>query len=235
MIDLREDLSGADGDLLRNLGPQRVGEGGRVVMFVGARPGEGVSSVAASFALLAAQSVRKPAWLIDLDLRRNHAFNAFAVGPFAKPFGGVGPPYSAALRTQPFFSIEPEDAEKKEDFGIFTAHRVGETRLMVTQFDAARLQQGQTIRIRSQPGYWAAVRAATDWAVVDAPAIQRASAALAIAAQMDAVVLVVRADGADADEIQTARRAIEAHGGRIAGVVVNRMRPDARFADRLVR
>ena len=235
MIDLRSDLSASDGDLLRNLGPSRAGEGGRVVMFVAARPGEGVSSIAASFALLAAQGVRKPAWLIDLDLRRNHAFNTFAVGPFAKPFGGVGPPYSAALRTQPFFSIEPEDTGKKDDFGVFTAHRVGETRLMVTQFDAARLQPGQTIRIRAQPDYWAAVRAATDWAIVDAPAIQRASAALALVAQMDAVVLVVRADHGDAAEVDAARRAIEAHGGRIAGLVVNRLRPDARFADRLVR
>ena len=86
-------------------------------MFVAARSGEGVSSIAASFALIAAESARKPVWLLDLDLKRNAAFNAFAVGEFAHAFGGVGPPYSAALKTQPFFSIEPEDAAASAGLG----------------------------------------------------------------------------------------------------------------------
>lgn len=234
MIDLREDL----GDLQRTLGQgagAAAGEGGRTVMFLSALSGEGASSVAASFALMAAGGARRPVWLVDLDLKRNRVFNAFAVGEFARPFGGVGPPYSAALKTQPFFVIEPEDAAAAAGLGLFTAHRVGETRLMVTQFDASRVQPGHAIRIRAQPAYWAAVKAATDWTVVDAPALERASAGLAIAAQMDAVVLVVRADYAEANEVDALRRTVEAHGGKVAGVVFNRMRGDARLVDRLAR
>lgn len=229
MLDLRADLV----DLHRQLSLQPAGEGGRTVMFISARPGEGVSSVAASFALIAAEAARKPVWLVDLDLRRNAQFNAFAVGEFAERFGGVGPPYSAALKTQPFFSVEPEGDTANAGLGLFTAHRVGETRLMVTQFDAAKVGAGQSIRIRTQPAYWTAVRAATDWAVVDAPALQRAGAGLALASQMDRTVIVTRADETEATEVETLRRAIEAHGGKVAGVVLNRLKPDARFADRL--
>jgi Mrp family chromosome partitioning ATPase len=228
MLDLRSDLA----DLYRQLASMPAPDGGRTVMFVAARPGEGVSSVAASFALMAAEQARKPVWLVDLDLKRNAAFNAFAVGEFAQTFGGVGPPYSASLKTQPFFSIDPEDAAANAGLGLFTAHRVGETRLMVTQFDASRLPNGHAIRIRTQPAYWTAVRAATDWAVVDAPALERGATALALAAQMDRVALVVQADDTTAGEVEAARREIEAHGGKVEGCVLNRQKSDARFFER---
>lgn len=231
MKDLRPDLK----ELYRSLSQTSSTDGGRTVMFIAARSGEGTSSVATAFSLLAAEQARKPVWLIDLDLKRNHLFNSFAVGPFAEAFGGVGPPYSAALKTQPFFSVEPEPQEAAQGLGLFTAHRVGETRLMVTQFDASRLTSGQGIRIKTQPNYWQAVRAATDWAVVDAPALELASAGLAITSQMDKTVIVVNADDTSPNDVETVRREIESHGGRVAGVVLNREKSDARFADRVSR
>lgn len=231
MRDLRSEL----GDLYRALAQTPGVEGGRTVMFMSARSGEGVSSVAASFALLAAEQARRGVWLVDVDLKRNHLFNTFAVGPFADAFGGVGPPYSAALKTQPFFSVEPEDPEAAAGLGLFTAHRVGDSRLMVTQFDKTRLKPNQAIRIRTQPAYWQAVRAATDWAVVDAPALELAGAGLAIASQMDRVVIVVRADETTPQDVDAVRREIEAHGGNVAGVVLNRRKGDARVADRFAQ
>jgi Mrp family chromosome partitioning ATPase len=231
MKDLRADLF----ELYRQLSQTPATEGGRTVMFMSARAGEGTSSVAVSFALMAAAHARKPVWLIDLDLKRNHLFNTFAVGPFADAFGGVGPPYSASLKTQPFFSIEPEDPEATDGLGLFTAHRVGETRLMVTQFDAARVKPNHAIRVRTQPAYWQAVRSNTDWAVIDAPALELAGAGLAIASQMDRSVIVVRADETTPNDADAVRREVEAYGGRVAGVVLNREKRDARFVDRLAQ
>jgi Mrp family chromosome partitioning ATPase len=228
MKDLRSDLK----ELYSQLSQTPAIEGGRTVMFMAARSGEGVSSVAAAFALIAAEHSRRAVWLVDLDLKRNHMFNAFAVGAFAEAFGGVGPPYSATLKTQPFFVVEPEDATAAQGLGRFTAHRVGETRLMVTQFDATRLKRGHAIRIRTQPAYWQAVRAATDWAVIDAPALELAGAGLAIASQVDKTVIVVAADQTTPNDVDAVRREIEAHGGRLGGVVLNKQKRDARFADR---
>lgn len=231
MKDLRADLR----DLYRSLTQTPGDEGGRSVMFMSARSGEGASSVAASFALLAAENARRAVWLVDLDLKRNNMFNAFAVGPFAHAFGGVGPPYSAALKAQPFFTIEPEDPKATEGLGLFTAHRVGETRLMVTQFDSARLKPSQSLRIRTQPAYWQTVRAVTDWAVIDAPALELAGAGLAVTSQVDRTVIVVRADETSPADVETLSREIEAHGGRVGGVVLNRQSGDARVADRFAR
>lgn len=230
MLDLRADLR----DVFRKLASNEAADGGRIVLVMSANAGEGTSSIAASLALIAAEGARKPVWLVDLDLRRNRAFNAFAVDGFAAQFGGVGPPYSAALKTQPFFSIDPEPPEDVLS-GIFTAHRVGDTRLMVTHFDAGRLNAGQAIRIRPRPDYWAAVRRATDWTFVDAPALGRANAGLAVAAQADAVLLVVQADHTTPAEADSLRAEIERHGGTVAGVVFNRIRGDAVLADRWAR
>ena len=230
MIDLRAELK----ELMRQLAlAAPAGDGGRTIMFMSARGGEGVSSIAASFALLAAEKARKAVWLIDLDLHRNPAFNAFAVGEFSGKFGGVGPPYSGNLKTQPFFSVEPQDPAIGGGLGLFTAHRVGETRLMVTHFDASRVKSNQSIRIRTAPEYWAAARVATDWTIIDAPALERASAGLAVACQMDRTIIVVKADATLPDEIDLLRQELTARGARIGGVVLNRERADARFIDRL--
>lgn len=228
MKDLRPDLRDLHAALMR----APSAEGGRSVMFIAARAGEGTSSVAASFALLAAEQARRAVWLVDLDLRRNQLFNAFAVGPYAQAFGGVGPPYSAALKTEPFFCIEPDEPEAAAGLGLFTAHRVGDTRLMVTQFDATRLKPAHAIRIRAQPAYWQTVRSATDWAVVDAPARARAAAGLVVTSQVDLTVIVVRADATAPADVDALRREIEAHGGRVGGVVLNGQKADARLADR---
>ena len=62
MKDLRADLR----DLHRSLSQSPSPDGGRSVMFIAARAGEGVSSVAASFALIAAEQAHRAVWLVDL-------------------------------------------------------------------------------------------------------------------------------------------------------------------------
>lgn len=231
MKDLRARLE-AEG-LNKTLARSGLTDGGRVVMFMSVRKGEGASSIAASSALIAARNVQRPAWLVDLDVAGNRLFDEFAHGAMSKAFGGVGRPYSACLRQKPFFSIEPNGDKADIDPASFTAHQVGDTRLMVTRFDTARLESQQTLRIKSRPAYWAAVRKATDWTVVDAPALEVSTAGLAVAAQMDNCVIVARADATPADEIDNLRRQILEHGGKVTGVVLNNVGGDALFMERL--
>lgn len=228
------DVRAQVGELNRQLSRSGLAKGGRLVMFIGPRRGEGVSSIATSAALEAAERVERPAWLVDLDIANNALFNEFAVGSMARTFGGVGKPYSACLRQQPFFAIRPSEREDMPH-DWFTAHRIGDTRLMVTQFDSERLKPGQSLQVRSQPAYWAAVRDATDWTVVDAPAPEVSTAGLAIAGQMDNCVIVARAGETPPDEIDDLRAQLEAHGGKVTGVVLNRMKGDALLFDRLWR
>jgi hypothetical protein len=56
-----------------------------------------------------------------------------------------------------------------------------------------------------------------------------------LAAQVDATVLVVAADGTDARAPAALKTALESHGGRIAGLVFNRERHrPPRFLEKLL-
>lgn len=231
MRDLRDRLD----RLWRAASRLTAASGARCVMFMSAREGEGTSSVAASFALMAARKSQKSAWLIDLDLRRNAMFAAFEAG-FARDAGEPGRAFDASLKTDPPYSLTPKGLERgsaNAENKLLTVHEIKGTRLLVSRFRNEELKRGQRVQLRTQPGWWKTVRRAADWVIVDAPALSRSPAGLAMASQMDGVVIVLEADSTDAEELIGLRREIEAHGGRVIGVVMNRMGADARFADRL--
>lgn len=209
--------------------------GGRCVMFMSAREGEGTSSVAASFALMAARKSQKSAWLIDLDLRRNAMFAAFEDG-FVRDAGAPGRAFDAALKTDPIYTLSPPGLDRgpsSPERKLLTVHEIQGTRLLVSRFRNEELKTGQRVQLRTQADWWKTVRKAADWIIVDAPALSRSPAGLAMAAQMDAIFIVLEADSTDAEELVGLRREIEAHGGRVGGIVMNRIKADARFADRL--
>lgn len=204
-------------------------------MFVSANEGDGTSSVAASFALLAARKSQKSAWLIDLDLGRNAAFHAFETG-FARGAGKPGRAYDASLRTEPIYSVTAPvkvSPGTKPSTKLLSVHEIAKTRLLVSRFRNELVQKGQRVHLKAQPGWWDRVRQAADWVVVDAPAPPRSAAGLSFVNEMDGVFIVVKADETRAEDVAGLCDEIEAHGGRVAGLVLNRMGSDARFADRL--
>lgn len=227
MHDLREDLEPLWRATAR-LSP--AAPGGRILMFTSVRVGEGVTSMAASFACMAARRAETPVWLVDLDLRQNPAFKGFQ-GGFARDIGRPGRAYDASLRQTPFYSISPVSDDKRQS-KMLTAHDVDGVPLLVTRFRGDRLKPGQKVRTQAAPQWWQALRGLASWAVIDAPALERSSAALTMASNADGVILVVTADQTTAPEIEAARREIELHQGRVLGIVMNRMRGDARFAER---
>lgn len=231
MKDLRHELD----DLWRAASRLPAPNGGRALMIMAARNGEGVSSVAASFALLAAARSHRSTWLIDLDLRRNGQYEAFSQG-YAGRLGRPGQAFDASLNQAPFYVVTPQIAavQGKRDPSerLLAVHRVGRSRLMVSRFRNERLRPGQKVQLRTQANYWRAARATADWVVVDAPAMERSGAGLAICSQMDGVILVISADQTRSEEIVAMKREIEDHGGRCLGVVMNQTGADARLADR---
>lgn len=218
MLDLRQDLSGLWQAATR-VTPR---SGGRVLMFMSAREGEGASSVAASFALMAAARAARMTWLIDLDLRENPLYTAFSKGIL----GGVGRPghpLDASLGAEQIYSVPGAEAVPAMS-KLLTAHQIDGLRLLVTRFRNERLAPGQRVRMQAAAGWWAALRRSADWAVIDAPALARSAAGLTYAPLVDGVVLVVQAEASGADEVENLRTAVEAAGGSVVGVVMNRLK-----------
>lgn len=222
MRDLRQDLGG----LWQTAQALPGHGGGRIVLFIGPRAGEGTSSVAVSFAQIAAQRSARMTWLVDLDVRKNPLYTAFAKG---RVVDGGRPLHAldASLGTEQIYAAAGPDPGK-----LMTAHQIEGGRLLVTRFRHDRLAPGQGLQLRTAPGWWAALRKAADWVVVDAPAADRSRAGLAFVSQADGVVIVARADETPAAEIAALRDEVGAHGGTVLGLVLNQVKDDARFASR---
>ena len=145
MRDLRFDLTNLWRAAARITSP----EGGRALMFVSARSGEGTSSIATSFALMAASRSSRSTWLIDLDFRRNPLFKAFDEG-FSKNVGRPGRAYDASLNVTPIYALSPPGPDRAEGSKLLTVHQIEGTRLLVTRFRNERLRQGQRVQLKTQ-------------------------------------------------------------------------------------
>ena len=182
-------------ELWTSLGAPTGGRG-RLVEFIAAREGEGVSTVAREFAFYAARSLSRKVWLVDLDLMGQTQAAAIARDPGR--FGKVGPPAAATPDGSMFFSVQPPlkrpDGRPWPDARYIAAHAAGGSGFWVTHFrrDAMRGRQG--VHVLPTPDYWATLRRHADLVVVDSPACDRSQAGLTVAPFMDDVVLVVAAD-----------------------------------------
>ena len=227
MRDLREDMDPIWRMATRLRAAQ---EGARVLMFVSALNGEGTTSFATSFACIAARRAEKPTWLVDLDLRRNPVIHGLEQG-FARDVGRPGRAYDASLKQAPIYAVSPRLADARQD-KLLTVHDIDGLPLLVTRFRNERLRPDQRVSLQAAPQWWAKLRQMAGWVIVDAPALERSSAALTMASCVDGIVLVVEADRTNAVDVAGASRDLEAAGGHVIGAVMNRVGADARFADR---
>jgi len=218
MVDLTSEMAA----LWAALGPA-PGHRGRVIQIAAATSGDGVSTVAREYARLAAVRARRPVWLIDADLAQQGQSEAVAAEP--DRFGALGKAAIATPDGSIFFAVTPRMMDRAgkpvHPARLMTARPCLGGRLWVTRFAAEHLRSGQRAEAVSDARYWDALRQHADTVVIDTPAADRNDMAITLAPFVDATVLVVAESGA-ANEPLMLRDEIEAVGGRIAGVVVNR-------------
>jgi Mrp family chromosome partitioning ATPase len=228
MVDLSKDMAALLERLDWDPGGQRRAGVGRVIQFVGAEAGEGVSTVAREFARVAAPRLNRGVWLIELDLMRGGQHAAIDADP--RQYGALGPPTRASADGSMFFDVSPRiqgpGGRPWPDAGYLDAFPVGSARLWVTRFRREALRPGQSVRILNTPAYWNMMRRHADLVVIDAPSAQRSRVALATAARVDANVLVVAADRRNVQAALALRDGLIAAGGRCSGLVFNRAAPD---------
>ncbi|EDX80590.1 MAG: hfsB [Alphaproteobacteria bacterium] len=219
MVDLTSEMAG----LWAALGPAPAHRA-RVIQFAAATTGEGVSTVAREFARLAAVRARKPVWLVDGDLAQQGQLEAIAAEP--DRFGQLGKPAQASPDGSSFFAVTPaptgRDGKPIPPARLLTARPCLGGRLWITRFHMEALRSGHRVEAIGEAGYWDALRPHADTIVIDSPAADRNDMAIILAPFVDMTVLVVAAGGATASGPVILRDEIEAVGGRIAGVVMNR-------------
>jgi len=219
MVDLTSEMAA----LWAALGPA-PGHRGRVVQIAAATSGEGVSTVAREYARLAAVRARRPIWLIDADLAQQGQMEAIAAEP--DRFGSLGKAAIATPDGSIFFAVTPRIMDRAgkpvHPARLMSARPCLGGRLWVTRFAAEHLRSGQRAEAVSDARYWDALRKHADTVVIDTPAADRNDMAITLAPYVDATILVVAAESGAANEPLMLRDELEAVGGKIAGVVVNR-------------
>lgn len=221
MVDLTAEMT----SLWAALGPAPA-DRGRVIQFVAAAGQAGTSTVAREFARLAAVRARKPVWLVDADLDRQSQMAA--VAQEADRFGGLGRVAGASPDGSSWFTVQPPIHDRQgrpvPDAMMAAARPALGARLWITRLRVEAMVGGQRAHVLPVPAYWDAMRRHADYVVVDCPSADRSDAAASLARFMDASVIVLAAEETEAVEAAALRDALEASGGRVAGIVFNRAR-----------
>lgn len=200
------------------------GESGRVVLFVAAQGGEGVSTVAREYARIAAANSRRPIWLVDADLDGQRQLKIMDAA--SDRFGDLGDEAGATPDGSGFFRIDPpllnKEGKAVAPIRLAFARPALGGRLWVTQLRRELLSKGQTLTVETAPDYWDALRKHASEIVIDTPAADRSDTAIKLAPCADLVVLVVASERAAPEAAVALRHRIEAAGGKVAGLVFNR-------------
>ena len=192
-----------------------TGGAGAAVMFVGAKHDVGISEVARAFAELAAGRAAKSAWLIDLDFFGPGQFSA--LGGAQTGFKG---PYDMTFGVTPFWRAQPRAPDGAQGEGAVVSYKTTIPKLYVSRFNRAALAGNQKLQVTPAPDYWRAVRRSVDLTIVDAPPLEQSRAGLALAADMDGVILVIDGNKSDVRESIDLRDEVVGRGGRCLGIVV---------------
>jgi Mrp family chromosome partitioning ATPase len=174
----------------------------RILQFIGARDGEGTSTIVREFARIAATKIGKTVLLLDADRHQPCQHNFFCI---SQENSWIETLYSG------------EDIAK-------AAHQVKQSRLFVSPsansyrstpliFDSPRVDQ-----------FWGMLKTKFDLVLIDSAPLTQSPDALAIASRVDGVILVVEADKTRWQTVNNVKEHIVKVGGSILGIAFNKRR-----------
>ena len=190
-----------------------------MVQFVAPDARSDASGVARAFALEVAKTALKGVWLLELDLLNGAQHRYFENRQ--DRYGPLSAPARASPGEALHFTVSsPEGHGASAGTDYFYAQAVGGLRLWVTRFRTEALRPGQSVKILADGAYYEALRPHADYVVVDAPPLDRSTAARAAAPFMDDNLLVLSAETPSPLAALRLKEELLAAGGRCAGIVL---------------
>ena len=187
------------------------------VQFVAANAGDGTSSIARDFALVAAMRAHDRVLLLDLAMPVNDQLShltrrGLVEGPATIDPVELGLPVEGRTGA-------PEGAATAHTWLKF--HRVRASSLYVSDRQQAA---GGSDDPPGMAQFWERMRTEFELVVVDSPALSDSFDPVMIANQMDAVVLIINAEATRAPVARNLRDGLMEVGGPVIGCVLNRRR-----------
>ncbi len=173
-----------------------------IIQCIGARQGEGTSTVVWEYGCLMAEKMNKSVLIVDGD---THTM-----------------PHHQALEIQPTISLQELLREEQSLNGSIP--KVKGLSLYLCSVESDNHLQPQINAFQNPRDNWANIRTQFDYIVIDSPALSLSDAALTFCSIVDGVILVVEAESTRAPIVHHLRERIIQHGGHILGVVFNKQR-----------
>ncbi len=175
---------------------------GKVIQFIGSKPGEGTSVLAREFARVVSMKLGKRVLLVDADQHK----------PVQPGFFGIRPELDWRQVIRDGREIDQ------------ALYQVEKTSLFITQFSSNSVAVPPVFDAPKVGELFGELRDEFDLVVVDTPPGTRSSDGLALSPRTDGVVLVVEAEKTRWQVAEHVMRRIEKQGGTVLGVVLNKRR-----------
>ncbi len=187
------------------------------VQFVAANSGDGTSSIARDFALVAAMRAHDRVLLLDLGLPLNEQLSHLTQRGLVEGPATIDPVE---------LGLPVEGRAGASDAGAtahtwLKFHRVRASSLYVSERQQAA---GGTEDPPGMAQFWERMRSEFELVVVDSPALSESFDPVMIANQMDAVIPIINAEATRAPVARNLRDRLMEVGGPVIGCVLNRRR-----------
>lgn len=199
---LKETLLG----LHQNITTLLPNNGGHVVQFVSALPGEGSTELCREFAKVATLVLGRKVLLLDSDHERSLQADHFDIRPEREMDAGEG----------------NGPIEGKGELAPVPFFRIADTSLYVTKVKGRGRPHQLMLTQSKAKDFFDSVRSTFDLVLVDSPAAAESPAGLSLSGLSDGVVLVVEAGRTRWQVADTVANRIRTLGGNILGVLLNK-------------
>ncbi|HBA53540.1 CpsD/CapB family tyrosine-protein kinase [Syntrophorhabdus aromaticivorans] len=170
----------------------------RSVLFIGSKSNEGTSTISRQLAKAVSLRMEKTVLLIDLDRSR--------------------PDLHVYANLKPAKDVESESAAQT------ALCRVEESTLYVMPLFQRTIMTPRALDTAKGNEFWEPLKERFDLIIVDSPPATMFPDGLAVASQVDGVILVVEAEKTRWQVALSVREKIEKHGGSILGIAFNKRR-----------
>jgi Mrp family chromosome partitioning ATPase len=177
----------------------------KVIQFIGSREGEGTSTIAREYAMLAVSQFKKSVLLLDADIQKPSQHNFF--------------------RTTPVHSLEDimKDIMNEGTSTESACYRVGSSSLSISTISHHAPSSLQIFDYLANGNFRERLHH-YDLLIIDSPPATISSDGLAISRLADGVVLVLEAEKTRWPVAESIKDKITQNGGKIIGIALNKRR-----------
>ena len=187
---------------------------GLVIQFISAHSGEGVSTIAREFALVASEYSEESILLADFDWGTDTQFRYFLQPEKAVCHGPLQAMEDCTLDSSLLIrSSKSRDPCRLEFMGV------GQSNLVLCRLKAS---DPQVVHVSNVPEFWDTVRSRFGITVVDSSSASRSFDGITICGSMDAVIVVVAAESTRAHAVQDLCGKLRAQNAPLVGLVFNK-------------